>query len=155
MSSQPFPIPAVLPEYAALVISAGNVAEHSFFAFAEVPPEAADMSLHGDWYHAFVTFSGPFAGVVVLALPGALARELSAAFLGDGEPDAFDDSQVQDTVGEFANMTTGLWLTGLNEAIVFELGRPEVTRLERAPDLAVPLLVNGQPLMVAFELQPE
>src|SRR4051812_35546886 len=101
-----------------------NVAERSFFAFAEPMPgtaAGAAIDMPGDCYELSVAFTGAFAGIVRLVMPIALARDLCAAFSGLAPDEPLADDAVSDLAGEFANMACGTWLTGLEEAVCFSL----------------------------------
>jgi CheY-specific phosphatase CheX len=124
-----------------------RVAETSFFAFAEPAPPGAAAS--GDtWYAATVHFSGPFAGWVMLNITPALAHELAASFLGEGE---VTEQAVRDLCGEFANQVTGAWLTDLNPGVCFDLAAPAVAPSDR-PVGDIAMQVNDQPVLLSLEV---
>jgi hypothetical protein len=109
----------------------------------------------GDCYQMSVAFTGPFAGIVRLVMPIALAHDLCAAFSGLGPDEPLSDDAVSDLAGEFANMACGTWLTGLEESVCFSLAHPIVERVTpQAPRDAVIVLINDQPVGVHLELVP-
>jgi CheY-specific phosphatase CheX len=129
-----------------------TVAERSFFAYAEAVGPEGVAAVAGKWYQGSVTFVGPFSGRLTLALPVALARDLSMAFLGL-EPDAVvGDVEVCDLVGELSNMVCGSWLTGLPEQSCFELTHPEVRLTEMAAPEGIVVAVNEQPVVIHLEI---
>ena len=140
---------------APLVDAIVSVSERSFFAFAE---PAADGTLcePGACYEMSVAFTGPFAGIVRLLMPVALAHDLCAAFSGAAPHELIADEAVQDLAGEFANMVCGTWLTGLGEAVCFSLAHPVVRPAAEGaafPDGRV-VLINDQPVTIHLELVP-
>jgi len=128
-----------------------RVAERSLYAFAE-PVSAALMpaAIDGGWYDATVTFRGPFAGQMSLAVPVLLARQICGAFLGDSEVD--DETAIRDLVGEFANMTCGTWLTALNQAGCFDLTHPEVTPATALAPRELAFIINEFPVMLSARI---
>lgn len=147
---------------AALGAAAVRVAEDSLFAFAE-PCDAdrvagllQDRTGTEPWLSAAVAFTGPFEGVVRIALPHALAGELASAFSGL-PADSLGDAEVSDFAGELANMVCGLWLTQTHRSEHFSLAAPVVS-VARAgvmaaaaaePD-ALGLVLNDAPVLVAL-----
>lgn len=132
----------------ALVASFCQVAEQSFFAFAEaVVPAPDEVAAYDSWIEALVHFSGPTRGQLVLAVPASLGVELCGAFLGSGPDEVPDSFAVDDLVGELANMAVGAWLTNVCPADCFALSHPAVRRAEAGP--ACPetwMACNGQPV---------
>jgi hypothetical protein len=150
--------PQAAPDTRDLVGAIVNVAERSFFAFAE-PAPAGDageaVTMPGDCYELSVAFSGGFAGIVRLLMPIALARDLCAAFSGLSPDEPLADDAVCDLAGEFANMACGTWLTGLEETVCFSLAHPFVTRVPAdTPVAGAVVLINDQPVGVQIELVP-
>lgn len=138
-----------------LVDSATRVCETSFFAFVEpasneLLASAADESR---WYHTSVNYTGPSHGSVAVALPEELAREVFAAFLGFADSSAANQAEVEDVVGEFANMVCGAWLTSLGGDSCFSLTHPEVSSggLPVLDENAIVLAVNDRPLVIRAE----
>lgn len=139
----------------ALAASFTEVAEQSFFAYAEAAePAPEDVAACGDWLQAYVRFTGPFEGDMRLTIPTSLGYELCGAFLGCGPEEALADSAVSDLVGELANMACGAWLTNTHSAKCFALTHPEVSRVTEPPaSHLLWLSCNGQPVSVALELE--
>ncbi len=139
-----------------LVESATRVCETSFFAFVE--PASSEMLAaaagEAHWFHTSVTYTGPSKGNVALALPEDLAREIFAAFLGFADSSAANDAEVEDVVGEFANMVCGAWLTARGGEACFSLTHPEVRRgcLPVLADDTIVLAVNDRPIVIHAEL---
>ena len=144
------------PELLAAVI---DVAEHSLFAYSDALDrgafEAAIVAHPADWIRARVAFRGPVGGVVEVALPASLARDLAGAFAGEA-PDALDGRALVDFAGELANMMCGAWLTRGFTAHAFDLAPPDVQDglaaravLEPAADSdALYLALNEVPVLV-------
>ena len=129
-----------------------RVVETAFFAVADVePPTSVVDQPATEWFRAGVRFSGPFSGVVSVAVPVALANELTELSLG-GEP--MDDQSVLDLCGEFANQLAGSWLTGLDLKQRFTLDRPQVERHTSGGD-GTPVMVNDQPAVLGLTLDAE
>ncbi len=139
----------------AIIASFAEVAEQSFFAFAEpLDGTPEDVSTFTEWMEARVGFTGPYAGRMTVTLPVSLGYELCGSFLGYGPEDPLDRTAVEDLVGELANMACGAWLTNAKSTECFALTHPEVTRVAQPPTR--PLLwmsCNGQP--ISFTLGAE
>jgi hypothetical protein len=135
---------------AALEAALAQVAEESFFAVVEVAPDdwRESSPVESDWLEATVAFHGAGEGVLTCRLPGALARDLSMAFLGADVDDT--PGGIDDMVGEVANMICGCWLTRAFPTRLFQLDGPIIRRDVAAPsgDWLVHLL-NGVPLGLA------
>ncbi len=129
-----------------------RVVETAFFAVADLEPmEPVVEPEPVEWLRAGVRFNGPFAGVVSVAVPTALAHELTELSLG-GEP--MDEQAVIDLCGEFANQLAGSWLTGLDLKERFSLERPWVERHASAGD-GTAVMVNDQPAVLGLFLDAE
>lgn len=138
-----------------LIDSATRVCETSFFAFvepasSELPSTASERS----WYHSSVRFSGPADGRVEIALPDDLAREIFASFLGFSDSSAANEAEIEDVVGEFANMVCGAWLTARGGQSCFSLTHPEVMMrgVPNVDDEAIVLAVNERPAVIRAEM---
>lgn len=140
-------------EREALVTSFCEVAEQSFFAFAEPLASPADgLEAHPEWLQAEILFHGPVDGRMRVMLPVPLGVELCAAFLGAGPDDELSPAAVEDLVGEFANMACGAWLTAVRRADAFALTHPEVTRIGQPPSAeTLWMACNNYPVALAIE----
>lgn len=136
-----------------------NVAERSFFAFAEpVDPSMADVPFAMPAFSADVRFSGPASGQMRVLIPVALTRELAEMFSGDPGIQ-FTPEDLIDMAGEFTNMVTGAWLTSVDTSATFDLTAPSVVELRDAP--AAPaadaslltMAINGQPVGLTWTVE--
>lgn len=129
-----------------------NVAERSFFAFAE----PGDLGVTEPALSAVVHFRGPVAGEMRVTLPVALTLELAQMFSGDPDIEGSRDNLI-DMAGEFANMVTGSWLTATDSGSVFNLDAPQVSDAGAEPPAAAPLnllmQINGQPVALAWRVE--
>jgi hypothetical protein len=142
---------------AALIRAVRDVAERSFFAFAEPCDDvrfAALVDGVNRWYCASIQFEEAHAsGMVDCLLSDRLAGDLFDAFSGrhhdDPEP---QPAAMADLLGEFANQVCGAWLTRAANRLTFTLRTPRVTVASGsafAPDEnAVTLTLNDRPLAV-------
>lgn len=147
---------------AALGAAAVRVAEDSFFAYAE-PCDAARLTSlmrarpgGESWLWAAVAFTGPFEGMVRIALPRTLAGDLAGAFCGVPS-ESLDKGQVIDFAGELANMVCGLWLTQTHRTDRFELAAPRVTpagpgavAVAAGDPAALGIVLNETPVLLAL-----
>jgi hypothetical protein len=145
-----------------------NVAQESFFAFAEICTPGrfvealASVGFHangGGWLRARIEFTGAFSGAMEVTLPHALAADLLMAFTGDTPEGGVPESHVIDSTGEFANMVCGTWLTHACVHRRFDLTAPVVTDteppVERMADGQEELvLINDQPVSLRIEFLP-
>ena len=140
-------------EREALVASFCEVAEQSFFAFAEpTAPPSEGLGVYPEWMQADLEFHGPAHGRMRVTLPAMLGHELCAAFLGAGPDDELSPTAVEDLVGEFANMACGAWLTTVRRADAFALTHPDVTRVAQPPlDETLWMSCNNYPVALAIE----
>jgi Chemotaxis phosphatase CheX len=154
--SCPSSTPTLQPAHdpAALADALINVAERSFFAYAELAPADWPIVASGGWYQASVSFRGRFSGSMSLTLPVDLARDLWAAFLGLESDLAADHVAIRDLVGEIANMTCGSWLTGRRETSCFDLAQPDVRAVDVAPAADIVVVVNDQPVAIVLHIAP-
>ena len=140
-----------------LIEAAALVCETSFFAFAELAEPAVMMAVADEaaWYHAVVSFDGPSKGRVLLSLPRGLARDLFAAFLGFEDASAANDAEIEDVIGEFANIVCGTWLTAQGCETCFTLAHPRVQLggLPAPEEDNIVLSVNGRPTVIRAELR--
>jgi len=92
----------------------------------EVKPDdaAVDVAKGQRYITASVQISGEWDGVVSLNTPGELARKF-AGIMFEIEPDEATDEDVEDAMGELANMTGGSYKSLLEGTC--ELGLPVVT----------------------------
>ncbi len=139
-----------------LIDAATRVCETSFFAFVE--PSSSELrasaALEPRWYHTSVDYDGPLRGSLAVALPEGLAREVFAAFLGFADSWSANQAEIEDVVGEFANMVCGAWLTSLGGDSCFTLSHPEVSSggLPVLDDMAIMLAVNDRPVVIQAQL---
>ncbi len=143
-----------LSEPGAVELAVSNVAERSFFAFAE-PAESAmvsELTANGAALSAGVAFSGPASGAMHVTMPVALVRELAQQFSGDPDID-FSDADLVDMAGEFANMVTGAWLTSTDPSSTYDLTAPVVTTVTAAPAATLVMQINYQPVALAWQVE--
>ena len=141
-----------LADLASIEQAVMNVAERSFFAFAEAVAlsTAADLVANGaPALTSAVHFSGPSRGQMRVTMPVTLARELAQQFSGDPSLE-FSDADLTDMAGEFTNMVTGAWLTAADASSMFDLTAPEVTRVDSTPAVALMMQINGQPVGLSW-----
>ena len=132
-----------------------NVAERSFFAFAERAHEAPAPTLAEPGaitLSAVVSFTGPAAGYMRVTMPLALTRELATMFSGDPTL-VFSNEDLIDMAGEFANMVTGAWLTATDAASTFDLGAPVVMLMAEPAVAALMMQINGQPVGLSWRVE--
>jgi hypothetical protein len=105
-----------------------NVAERSFFAFAETVDRATFDDRAADvaqWQVAVVSFRGGLTGTMTCALPSTLGGRLFDAFTGRGDADPDPSPEMMaDLIGELLNMVCGAWLTKLVTETPFVLNQP-------------------------------
>jgi Chemotaxis phosphatase CheX len=164
MSSQPLPTAIFTPSSeAALVAAVCDVAERSFFAFAE-PCDAGRFAELVDgtdrWYSAAVEFhEGECSGTVRCLVPDDAALTMFDAFSGRGidEP-APPPAEVCDLMGEMANMVCGSWLTRAASHQTFSLRTmPVIVSPACAPidgENWITIAVNDRPFAVAVRIEP-
>lgn len=116
----------------AILAALATVAEESLFTFADAScREDHDAALAAGpwaegWLQARVGFDGPASGSFDVHVPASLARRLCCAFAGTDSEDEATDADVEDFLGEVANMVCGLWLTRTVPHAAFALSRPLV-----------------------------
>ena len=163
MSSLPLPTAIFTPDSeTALVAAVCDVAERSFFAYAE-PCDAARFAELGEgterWCSAVVEFDeGDWIGTVRCVLPEDAALALFDAFSGRG----FDEpvpapGHVADLMRELANMVCGAWLTRAASHQIFSLRtRPVEMSVAGAPmddETWITLAINDRPFAVAVRAE--
>lgn len=144
-----------LTEPGSVELAVTNVAERSFFAFAELvePAAVAEMTAHAfPALTSVVRFSGPVKGEMRVTVPDSLTRELAQAFSGDPDIELHDD-EMRDMAGEFTNMVTGAWLTATDASSTFDLTAPAVEAATAPPPVALVMQVNGQPIWLAWKVE--
>lgn len=115
-----------------LSAAAAEVLETMFFTDIEgqeEPPEPGGPPLQ-----ALVRFRGRPSGIFRLSVSAEAARTLAADFLGLEEKDAVTPAQVEDVVGELANMICGAALSRLENDAGFEILPPEAAPAEGGGD---------------------
>jgi chemotaxis protein CheX len=92
----------------------------------EVQPnqEASAIEAGRKYVTASVQISGTWNGIVTLSIPDSLARK-TAALMFEVAPDEATDEDIEDAMGELANMTGGSFKSLLEGTC--ELGLPVVT----------------------------
>lgn len=158
MSSHTPPNPLEFDRSAAPLIAAvGAVAEQSFFAYVDASAVSGADADARSWLMAAVRFNdGELSGSVACWIPAALAQGLFDAFSGRDpmEPRA-QAGQIEDLIGEFANMICGDWLTRCLGHRAFHLSPPLVVRAPRPaanPPRRQWLRVNDQPMAVDWDI---
>ena len=110
-----------------------------------------------DTLSSWVEIVGPWTGSVVLTCGRDTAVELTAALLRDHAPDVLEDEDVDDALGELANVVGGNVKAVLPGPSV--LGLPEVGATPPAGSEAdtcrVAVLWRGQPLTVSVQSHAE
>ena len=98
---------------------------------------------------AFVAFSGPINGKVIVGASEGFLRELASSLLGV-EPDEVDpDAEGDDALRELANIIGGSVVTAFGGEINnFSLGLPERTDTDSVPD-------DGAALQCVFDSEGE
>lgn len=81
----------------------------------------------GEAISANLRFEGSPSGIVTVDLSSIAAREMSATFLGI-EADVVSDSQMDQVVGELANIICGHTLSKASFGETFRLTHPEIVR---------------------------
>ncbi len=113
--------------------------------------------LPADTLSSWVEIVGPWTGSVVLTCGRDTAVELTAALLRDHAPDVLEDEDVDDALGELANVVGGNVKAVLPGPSV--LGLPEVGATPPAGSEAdtcrVAVLWRGQPLTVSVQSHAE
>ena len=107
--------------------------------------------LPDDAMSSWVEVVGPWTGAVVLTCGRATAEELSRSLLKEHAPPVLDDEDVQDALGELANVVGGNVKAVLPGPSV--LGLPEVGSAPAAgPDtVRVDLLWRGESLTITVQ----
>jgi hypothetical protein len=165
MSSLPLPTAIFTPSgETALVTAVCEVAERSFFAYAE-PCDAGRFAelCEGTerWYSAGIEFDeGDWKGTLRCLVPDDAALAMFDAFSGRGfdEPAPVPEL-VSDLMGELANMVCGAWLTRAASHQTFSLRTmPVVMSAACAPvngETWVTIAVNDRPVAVAVRTTSE
>jgi chemotaxis protein CheX len=87
-------------------------------------PGALELEAGKKYVTASVQISGSWNGIVTLSIPETLARK-TAALMFEVAPDEATDEDIEDAMGELANMTGGSFKSLLEGTC--ELGLPVVT----------------------------
>ncbi len=110
-----------------------STAEGFAFMFCEPfegdsPPPAC-----GPCLQVHMSFQGPIAGTLTLAVPKPLCAEIAANALGLDMEGAANTSSMHDAIKELLNVTCGQFLTAYaGEEPVFDLSVPSVAPLDEA-----------------------
>ncbi len=119
-----------------------EVIEQSAFMFTE-SLEKNEIEIEDlTFTQASITFTGPINGMISMAFPSDLSREMAANFLGLDEDDPMVIESEGDAVGELLNMVVGRFLT-------------EVEGTEPVFDLSVPLIEELSTEKTIFLLNDE
>jgi chemotaxis protein CheX len=109
--------------------------------------------LPADVVSSWVQVSGPWNGTVVLTVGRETAAELTRALLGEHAPEVLEPEDVQDALGELANVVGGN-VKGVLPAPSL-LGLPEVGEAPQPADPAdvvrIDVLWRGQPMSIAVQ----
>jgi hypothetical protein len=109
--------------------------------------------LPDDAISSWVEIVGPWNGTVVLTCGGATAEELSRSLLKEHAPPVLDNEDIEDALGELANVVGGNVKAVLPGPSV--LGLPEVGSAPAAglpaDNLRVDLLWRGQALTISIQ----
>ncbi len=112
-------------DWAALLgASSEEVLETMFFC--SISQSSPDQLL-GESISANLRFVGSPSGIVTVQLSTSAAREMSATFLGI-EVGVVSDNQMDQVVGELANVICGLTLSKAAFCETFRLTHPEIVR---------------------------
>ncbi len=140
-----------------------DVLEQTAFMFTdELSQDNLDMaSLHDtDFIQAFITFTGPFNGLISITFPEDLCYELAANILGEELNSELVRSEGQGAVGELLNVVCGQFLTTVeDEKLVFDLSVPliedfnidEWISLEKQETSAL-IEVEEHPVLIHFDI---
>jgi CheY-specific phosphatase CheX len=116
-------------------------------------PAASPAATCSSW----VEIVGPWTGAVVLTTGRDTAVDLTRALLGEHAPAVLDDEDVDDALGELANVVGGNVKAVLPGPSV--LGLPEVAATppagREADTCRVAVLWRGRPLTVSVQSPPE
>lgn len=128
--------------------SAQEVLETMFFSsvFGPADPLFSNTSDNREQIiTAELRFSGHPSGRVQVTLTEAAARSIAGNFLGEDFPERISRNDVEQVVGELANMVCGTVLSKMDAQAVFSLSHPEVKPIE------VPTVQNTS-VVASFEL---
>jgi len=156
------PMPQLPPDFeravgGAIAVAVSTVAERSFFACVDRCDQPDLDEIEAEWLVATVHFhDGPVHGSLACLLPTDLALWLFDAFSGrDPVTPMPRPDQLDDLVGEFANMVCGAWLTRCDTHRVFRLSPPSVSRVRR-PAVETGhrewVIVNNRPVAIDWEV---
>jgi len=109
-----------------------EISESLAFMFVEEPEDetSADPDTN-DLVLAFMGFSGPFSGKLVIAVPASLCPEIAANVLGLDPDDELVQAKPYDALKELLNVTCGNVLTAIaGEEPIFDLTPPEVKKMD-------------------------
>ncbi len=136
-----------------------EVLEQLAFMFVE-PADADDAPAPPDPVSARMSFRGPCAGTVTLAVPREMAPVLAANVLGLDPDDDLGVQAARDALKELLNVTCGNLLTAIaGDEPIFDLTVPEVadTTTEAWAELAarpgtVYCLADDFPVLLSLEI---
>jgi CheY-specific phosphatase CheX len=139
-----------------------DVLDRFSFMFAD-PPEEAYEEWEGEYYHAAITFKGPYHGAVNITAPEPLCREIAANVLGELDPDELAPETAGDALKELLNIVCGELVAELfGKAVVIDLTVPTLVHIDHgkwielsAGDDNIKLMVDEHPILVGLLIAPE
>ncbi len=121
-----------------------------------IPEPDGDRSPGSETVSAQVTFHGPFSGTLAIVAEKDLAEEIARLTGGDDTP---EDEQIQDVIGEMANLLCGNALpeiAGDNEEFVLDAPAPYSQGEETGDQAAViDLTFDEGAVRISMHAEPE
>lgn len=109
--------------------------ERLAFVFA-FPTDDDPAGPEADGWHASVSFSGPFAGKLIVEMGAADLNELAGNMLGVDEADALTPEQLRDALKETLNVLCGNILPAVaGRRSVFDIDAPRVEKDGKKPSI--------------------
>jgi len=138
-----------------------TVLERFTFMYGEHVPRSDVLPLEEEALLARMTFTGSVEGVMSIAAPLSLCRQMAVNILGSDIPPHTLLEKEADALGEVLNMACGQISTALDERAVIDLTPPIVTRLsaedwQRILDASstFPFNVEGWPALLSLAVRP-
>ena len=108
-----------------MTTSSADVLDSMYFTTVTETEIEAELPVFGDGPIGFtLRFAGDISGVFGLSVDVAAALTMAANFLGEEESDV-SPAEVDEVVGELANMLCGSLVSGISSAQKFVLSHPE------------------------------